>query len=309
MKNSISNLSFRKSRYLGLWTGSLLVLSVLLLIFDYHAKLEKLHYFLSAVISPLEFLVNTPYQIAHDVNDNLMSKQALLVHYDKLRAKQLILEAKLQRLQAIEQENRQLRALLGSATAQNNKVTAAQLLAVDMNPYAQQVIINKGNKDSVYVGQPVLDAKGLMGQIISVGPLTARVLLITDPQSGVPVQDARNALRGIIVGDGDSDQLQLIYMPDTADVKVGDLFITSGLGAHYPFGYPVGTVTQVMKQPGWRFAKIYLTPSAEINRSREVLLLWPQQETIKTAAFQQVDKTNATIDAKINQKKRELADG
>jgi rod shape-determining protein MreC len=148
------------------------------------------------------------------------------------------------------------------------------LLAVDFEPFVHQVILNKGTKDGVYAGQPVLDAMGVMGQIIQVGPITSRAILINDPHSGVSVQNSRNGMRAIAMGD--SDRMRLMYVPKTADIKVGDVFLTSGLGDHYPEGYPVGKVSAISTDPAQQFAKIYLEPSAQLDKSRQVLLIWYQ---------------------------------
>jgi rod shape-determining protein MreC len=148
---------------------------------------------------------------------------------------------------------------------------------VNSEPFMHQVVLNKGTRDGVYNGQPVLDANGVMGQVMQVGPMTCRVLLINDPRSGIGVQNVRNGTRAIATGDSYSGKLQLMYVPKTADVKMGDVFITSGLGDHFPEGYPVGKVLTVRKDPTDQFAVIYLQPSAHLESSRQVLLVWYQR--------------------------------
>jgi rod shape-determining protein MreC len=151
----------------------------------------------------------------------------------------------------------------------------AQLLAVATDPFVKQVVLDKGHKDKVFVGQPVLDAYGVMGQVIQVGPLTSRVLLISDSHSGVPVQVARNGVRAIAVGDAYTGKLRLMNVQHTVDIRPGDVLITSGLGQNYPEGYPVGQVTHVSKDPGLQFVTIAVEPAAHLDRSRGVLLVWP----------------------------------
>lgn len=236
---------------------------------------------LSYVVLPIRFTVDWPVNKLREFTTLLSSQDNLLETNAKLRARQLLLQAKLQRLLAVEKENIQLRNLLGSSYHVQGKVTAAELLAVDLDVFSQQVILNKGAKDHIYVGQPVLDAYGVMGQVVSVSPDTSRVLLITDSRSAVPVQDNRNGLRGIVVGTGSGSDLKMINVPDTADIKVGDVLVSSGLGQRYPVGYPVGVVKSIQHQPGNEFANIVVTPSAHVNRSRQVLLVWPQAEKIK----------------------------
>ena len=131
---------------------------------------------------------------------------------------------------------------------------------MDTEPFINQIVLDKGSRDGVHIGQPVLDANGVMGQVIQVGPLTSRVLLVNDPHSGVAVQNARNGVRAIAGGDSYSGKLRLVYVSKTADIKVGDTFITSGLGDRYPEGYPVGNVVTVVKDPTHQFATIYLQP-------------------------------------------------
>jgi rod shape-determining protein MreC len=167
-----------------------------------------------------------------------------------------------------------LKALLQSSRQIKNKTLIAELLAIASEPFVNQVIINKGKQDGVYVGQPVLDANGVLGQVIQAGPLTSRVLLINDPHSGVAVQNGRNGTRAVAVGDSYSDKMRLLYVPKTADIKVGDIFITSGLGGRFPEGYPVGKVVNINTDPAHEFATVYLQPSAHLNSSRQVLLVW-----------------------------------
>jgi rod shape-determining protein MreC len=204
----------------------------------------------------------------HDdlVNENL-----------NLKAEQLLLKAKLQRLNAIETENNYLKALFQSSKQVQGKALIAELLAVSTEPFVNQVVLNKGSRDGVYVGQPVLDATGIMGQVITAGPITSRVLLINDPRSGVAVQSVKNGMRAIAVGDSYSGKLRLMYVPNTADINVDDVFMTSGLGDRYPEGYPVGKVVSVTKDPARQFAEIILQPSARLESSRQVLLIWNQR--------------------------------
>jgi len=159
----------------------------------------------------------------------------------------------------------------------------ASLLYVSSALFSQQVILDKGSSDGIYVGQPVLDAYGVMGQVISVGHGTSRVLLISDRQSAIPVQNNRSGLRAIVRGNGYAGNLNVLYVPDTADFKVGDLLITSGLGQRYPANYPLGTVTEVKHAPSERFAKITVTPKAHINRSNQVLLVWPEHKKVRAS--------------------------
>jgi rod shape-determining protein MreC len=207
----------------------------------------------------------------------LSTHDSLIKENLDLKAEQLLLKAQMQRLLALESENNQLKALLRSSTEVQGKVLVAEILSIDTDPFVNQVVLDKGIRESIFIGQPVLDANGVMGQIIQVGPMTSRMLLVNDPHSGVPVQVTRNGVRAIAVGDAYTGKLRLANVPQTADIKAGDLLLTSGLGEHYPEGYPVGQVTSVVKDPGLQFATILVEPSAKLDRSREVLLVWPNK--------------------------------
>lgn len=260
----------------------LVILSCVLMTMDHHLdSFTRMRSTLSVVVAPMQYLVDRPVELIRWVDTSFTTQQNLLVENAQLRARQLLLYAKLQKVAALESENDQLRALLKSATNIHEKVTVAQLLAVDLAPYTQQIIIDKGEKDGVYVGQPVLDAYGVMGQVIALGPLNSRVLLITDPRSAVPVQNSRNGNRAISIGLGFDGALELINVPMTTDFRQGDFLVTSGLGGNYPPGYPVGVVSNV-KLSQDRFATISVAPSAHVNQSRQVLLVWPKDKSVLT---------------------------
>jgi rod shape-determining protein MreC len=232
---------------------------------------------LSLPLAPFQYMISWPIQFIDNLKSILSTHDDLIKENLKLKADQLLMHSQLQRLIAIESENNYLKALLQSSRQVKGKILIGELLAVDSEPFVNQVILNKGSRDDVYVGQPVLDASGVMGQVIQVGPLTSRVLLINDPHSGIAVQNARNGIRAVAVGDSYSGKMRLMYVPKTADIQVNDVFITSGLGDHYPEGYPVGTVLSVVKDPANQFAAILLQPSAHLDSSRQILLVWYQR--------------------------------
>ena len=188
-----------------------------------------------------------------------------------------MVEAQLQKLLLIQKENSQLKALLQTSTKANQKAMAAEILAVDTSNSRQVLVLNKGKKDGVYVGQPILDAKGVMGQIIDVGAFTRTVLLISDSKSAVPVRNNRTGERAILVGANDLELLFLINLPKTSSINPGDVLVTSGLDRRYPEGYPVGHVVQVHSLPGEDFVKVKVRPVSLLNRNRLVLLIWPDK--------------------------------
>lgn len=265
-----------------------MVLAVVLMVLDKRiASVQHVRAALSMPLAPLQYMVSWPMQLIDNVGNLLSTHDALVKENLDLKAQQLLLKAQVQRLLAIESENNQLKALMRSSAQVRGKVLIAQLLAVDSDPFVNQVVVDKGSSDGIFIGQPVLDASGVMGQVIHVGPLNSRVLLVNDTHSGVPVQNTRNGIRAVAVGDSYSGKMHLVNVPQTVDIQVGDVLVTSGLGEHYPEGYPVGEVVSVSKDPGLQFATIEVQPSAHLDRSRQVLLIWPAQKV-------QVQQTTTT---------------
>lgn len=238
---------------------------------------EQIRRVLYLPLTPLHYMVSAPIQWIDNLNHLLSSQDALHKENIELKAEQLLLRAELQRLQAIESENNQLKGLLQSSKQVRGKMIIAQLLAVDSGSSDHQIILDKGSHHGAFLGQPVLDANGVMGQVIQVGPLTSRVLLINDPKSGIAIENTRNGIRAIAMGDSYSGRLRLVNIPQTADIRKGDIFITSGLSDRYPSGYLVGKVVLDTRDPGLPFASIVLEPSAHLDQSRQVLLVWPKR--------------------------------
>jgi len=273
-----------------------LIVAVVLMVMDHRSP--GFHHFrsrLSVVVFPVQYIVNTPIKWVHWLSTSVVAQQRLLQENAALRAHDSLLESKLKTLLILRRENAQLKELLQSTKKISGRVKVAQLLAVDLDPTVHQIILDKGSHDHVYAGQPVLDAYGVMGEVIDVGLLTSKILLITDPSSALPVKDYRNGLRAIATGLG-AQHLALIHVTDTADVKVGDLFVTSGLGLRFPVGYPVGVVSQIKKVSGRRFMTIQLIPSAHLDQTQQVILAWPNQQALTKAVKRQLKKpiANAT---------------
>ena len=188
-------------------------------------------------------------------------------------------QGRMQKLAALTEQNVRLRELLNSSALVNEKVEVAELIGMDPNPFTHRIIINKGERDGVVLGQPVLDARGLMGQVVELMPYTSRVLLLTDTTHSIPVQVNRNGLRAIASGTGNPERLELRHVADTADIKVGDLLVSSGLGQRFPAGYPVATVKEVIHDSGQPFAIVRAVPTAALNRSRYLLLVFSDSRT------------------------------
>jgi rod shape-determining protein MreC len=247
-----------------------------------YGHLESLRSALSVFVYPVQYLVNLPVKFIHWADESLETRESLLMDNQRLHTEQLLLNSRLQKYEVLETENQRLRKLLESSLKLKERVLIAELLDVDLQPFRHTVLINKGEREGVYDGQPIVDADGIMGQIVHVGPFSSTVLLITDPSHALPVQINRNGLRAIAVGTGQSQSLQLEYLPNNADIRQGDLIISSGLGSHFPSGYPVGVVTEIKLDPAEPFARVLVTPSAKLEQSREVLLLWPNDYAHRT---------------------------
>lgn len=246
---------------------------------DHRANyLETIRGALSVVLYPLQFMVDAPMRASSWAGDTLTSRSELLQELEDLRARQLVYKAELQKLIAVETENHRLRELLQSSQRVAQKVLIAEILAADLDPFSRQVVLNKGSDHGVFRGQPILDSDGAMGQVIHVGPISSTAMLLTDTNSAIPVQVLRNGLRSIAVGSADQNSLELPYLANNADVEIGDLLVTSGLGGRFPSGYPVGRVTAVEKDMRQSYAKVVATPTARVDRVREVLLVFSAQD-------------------------------
>ena len=247
---------------------------------------------LSVVIFPVQYAVSTPIKALGALSNRIRSHQELVANNERLRQQNLILLSRTQRYSALQQENVRLRRLLESSSEFGAAVVGADVLAIETLPSARQIVIDKGSRHGAFVGQPIVDAYGVFGQIIQTSPFTSTALLITDIEHAAPVQINRTGLRAISVGAGEIDQLELSFIPTNADIKVGDLVVTSGLGGIFPAGYPVGKVTTVDIDHSEPFARIAVSPSAQVSRAREVLLVWPEP---KGDEIQQVSATGQDL--------------
>lgn len=236
--------------------------------------LKPLRSHLGLVLTPLYYVADLPVRAWDAAYLQLTSRADLISENERLRAEALLAKRKLQKLAALTEQNVRLRELLNSSELLDERVLVAELIGVDPNAFSQRILIDKGERDGVFLGQPVLDATGLMGQVVEVMPFTSRVLLITDVSHSLPVQVNRNGLRAIASGTGNSDWLELRHVSDTADIRVDDIVVSSGLGQRFPAGYPVGRVTHVNQDSSQPFAEVRVEPTAQLNRSRYLLLVF-----------------------------------
>ena len=254
--------------------------STALMVIDHRTDyVQNIRSSISVLVYPLRYVVKIPSNISGWMSESFSSRNSLLIDNENLRTQNLILKAQLQKFTFIESENINLRNLLQSSKRVGERILISELLGVSLDPFKRQVVLDKGStNDELYPGQPLPDAQGVMGKLVHVNPLTSTALLITDPNHILPIQVSRNGLRAIAVGTGSDDRLELLHLPNNTDVKVGDLLITSGLGCVFPAGYPAARVVEVNTNPSLPFAQIYAAPIAKLDRSREVLLIWPSSK-------------------------------
>ncbi|WP_210396749.1 rod shape-determining protein MreC [Motiliproteus sediminis] len=237
------------------------------------------HYrgYLTLLVTPVQWLVDVPTRVWMTVNSKITDRDALQQENGRLRSDILLMSRQLQRMDDLTTENARLRLLLNGSRRLDERVQLAELIGVNADPFIHQIVINKGLRDGAYLGQPVLDENGIMGQLVEVGPYTSRVLLITDNQHALPVQVDRSGFRALLLGNGSKQSLRLDHVPDTADIQVGDLLLSSGLGGRFPAGYPVAEVSEIVHDPGRPFALVRAVPRARLDKSRHLLLVTRQE--------------------------------
>ena len=247
------------------------------MVFDLHSPIAKeARKKLSLLVYPMQIAIDYPVNAVKNISHNFLDKQKLIHENEQLKTENFLYQAKLQKLKTLELENHSLRDLFDSVSDRNEAMIIARIIKVDADPFSQVFLLNKGGKNGSYTGQPVIDANGLMGSIVSFNDKVSDLLLITDPASSVPVVNLRNGIRTIASGSGNLEELELQYIPLTSDIKVGDVFITSGLGRKYPYGYPVGKVIKAEKKTGNPFLEVIVKPLANLKSSSMVLMINPK---------------------------------
>lgn len=276
---------FSRTPALGLRWLLLAALSILLMVVDHREQhLDAVRKAISATVYPLRVVVDAPVSAWRWLQSTTAERNELLLENSRLNAERLLTHARLQRYAALEAENARLRAMLEATSRVTDRVRVAEIMSVSSNPYRHAIVIDKGQQDDVYDGQALIDADGVVGQVIEAGILSSQALLISDPDHALPVEVNRNGLRTIAFGTGEYDRLELQYLPNNADIEVGDLLVTSGLGGTFPAGYPVGIVEAVERLPQEPFARVAARPAAALNQVREIMLIWPTETTIEPAA-------------------------
>jgi rod shape-determining protein MreC len=233
----------------------------------------RLRYSLMAAAYPIQAAVNSPSAAWQWLTESSRARAQLRTENAALRARQRELELALMRQQALQQENAELRGLHAALPPLAKRWQLAEVINVETDPLRQRLVINKGSRDGVRRNQAVIDAAGILGQVARVGPWSAEIILITDPEHALPVQITRNGLRTIAVGSGSPDQLVLPYLAVNSDVKSGDELRSSGLGGVFPAGYPVARVIGVRREARQLLAQVQAEPLARVDRAREVMLV------------------------------------
>ena len=304
--NSNSQFGTSFSPALGFRFLLLAVLSILLLVIDNRENhLDAVRKAIGAAVYPLRIIVDAPVSAWRWIDETTDNRNQLQLDNSRLKTERLLTQAKLQRYAALEAENTRLRAMLEATSRVREQVRVAEIMSVSSDPFRHVLVIDKGTRDNVYDGQAVIDAEGIIGQIIEAGVLSSQAMLISDPGHDLPVEVNRNGLRTIARGTGEYDRLDLPFLPNNADIEPGDLLVTSGRGGAFPAGYPVAIVEAVTRIPQEPFAAVTATPVAALNQVREVMLIWPTspqgqdpdpavEDTIDGAAE---DDTDAAADA------------
>jgi rod shape-determining protein MreC len=235
----------------------LVIASILLMVLDHRQNhLDAVRRTLGTAVYPIQIVVDAPFRLWAWMREAATNRNELQLQVSRLQAERLLTNARLQRLSALESENARLRDLLEARTHVRDEVRVAEIMAVEANPYSHSIVINVGKREGAYDGQAIVDAAG-----------------------SLPVEINRNGLRTIANGTGEFGRLVLPFITNNADIRPGDLLVTSGLGGAFPAGYPVAVIDTVNRIPQEPFADVSATPSAKLDQVREVMLIWSSKET------------------------------
>lgn len=260
---------------LGLRVLALIGISILLMYFDNRDNhLDNVRKSIGVAVYPLRIIVDAPISFWHWFGESTTTRNELESALSRVNAELLLTDVRLQKLYSLEAENTRLRALLEARARVRDEVRVAEIMFVDANPYDHSLVINVGSRDGIFDGQALVDADGVVGQVIKTGLMTSQAMLISDTDHALPVEVNRNGLRTIVVGTGEIDSLNLPFVVNNADIRTGDLLVTSGLGGTFPAGYPVAIVNTVTRIPQEPFASVTATPTAALGQVREIMLIF-----------------------------------
>ena len=262
----------------------LALLSLVLMGLDtYTDSLKQTRPIVGLIVVPVHLVAMIPGLILARANSLPLDVVRLQQDYQALKENRLLLNSRLQRFEAIEAENDRLRSLLSATGYTPDEVLLAEVVQVNVDPYSRTLLINRGTVEGVYEGQAALDANGLLGQVIRSGVFTSTVALITDSTQAIPVMSVRSGLHVLAYGTGQGNGLTIPFLEPTANLREGDVLVTSGLGQRFPRGYPVARVTRVVSSLEESFLRVTALPLAQLDSISELLLLWPAKPVVPFA--------------------------
>ncbi len=283
MTTQSSNTHLARIPALGVRVLALMGLSILLMVLDHRQNhLDTVRRVIGAAVYPIHIVVDAPFRMWEWLSESTADRNELQLEVGRLQAERLLTRARLQQLTALRAENDRLRDLLEARTQIRDEIRVAEIMAVDANPYRHNILIGIGSRDGVYDGQAIIDADGVVGQVLETGLANSQAILISDPSHALPVEVNRNGLRTIANGTGEFDRLDLPFLPNNADIREGDLLVTSGLGGAFPAGYPVAVVSSVNRMPQAPFADVTAVPSSALDQVREIMLIWSAKNAAVT---------------------------
>lgn len=252
-----------------------LTAALILMVADHRGGyLGQIRHWTGLLSGPIYLLASSPARLAESLRENFSTRERLASDNEALREQLLVGNARVHRLEAVHLENQRLRALLGGTRGLRLSVQLASLIDIDLDPFRHRIVLDAGSNRGVREGLAVIDGRGVVGQVIAVTPMNSTAMLVSDPSHAIPVQVVRSGLRTIAYGTGRIDQLLLPNIPLSADVRVGDQLITSGLGGTFPAGFPVGQIARLDPDATRLFVVAEAVPAAALDRSGEVLLVW-----------------------------------
>lgn len=299
MKNSDQHKSYIHYRF-----AIVLALSIAVMALDVRSKLlSDFRYYVESALYPVLVFADSPHSVSRLVRNQFKSHSELLKENEKLSTENFMQRADILKLKDLESENKALRRLLNSPVRKNTRRLFAEVIDVDVDPFLRRIIVNRGSNADVYVGMPVITDVGLVGQVMNVNYSYSRVLVLTDPNCSVPVIDARSNVRAISTGTGALAEIEITNVPRSADIKTGDLLLTSGIGGVYPRGYPVATVTSVGISDSQPFAVIKAKPLVDTDKMRFVLMFWGNDEAFDEEDFKSKAKDRTDNKVILHQEK------
>ncbi len=271
-----NNLHFRQSNITSIKLILFLVISIFFLIIDSKLELSnKIRENTSYLISPIYKIAEIPIEIYSNIKIRIESKNSLIKKNESLEKKVFIQSGIIQKIPSLKEENKRLKRLLNSSdTTISSKILIAELIKVNLSPFSNKIVLDKGIENNIFIGQIVIDSMGVLGQISEVNKDFSIATLITDPGHALLAVNTRTEKRVVISGTGDNRFLKAKFISLNEDVMEGDILITSGLDNIFPEGYVIGQISKINKNLQKDFLEVNVIPSSSLSSNREVMLLW-----------------------------------